>query len=59
MSSVIVQFMERVELLRVMIRLMCNDDDGMLIFQVVDFVMYIDKKVFGIFFSYYVYGFFK
>ncbi|STJ19482.1 phage antiterminator Q protein [Escherichia coli] len=37
-----------------MTRPMCNDDDGMLISQVVDSVMYIDKKAFGILLSYYV-----
>ncbi|HBD5450233.1 TPA: DUF1133 family protein [Escherichia coli] len=35
---------------------MCNDDDGMLISQVVDSVMYIDKKAFGILLSYYAHG---
>ena len=44
MSSVIAKFMESVEPGRVMTRPMCNDDDGMLISQVVDSVMYIDKK---------------
>ncbi len=53
MSSVIAQFMESVEPGRVMTRPMCNDDDGMLISQVVDSVMYIDKKAFGILLSYY------
>ncbi|WP_301553430.1 antiterminator Q family protein, partial [Salmonella enterica] len=42
MSSVIAQFMERVEPSRVMTRPMCNDDDGMLISQVVDSVMRIE-----------------
>ncbi len=41
---------------RVMTRPMCNDDDGMLISQVVDSVMYIDKKAFGILLSYYAHG---
>ncbi|OSL76883.1 bacteriophage ST64T antitermination protein gp23, partial [Escherichia coli TA054] len=40
MSSVIAKFMESVEPGRVMTRPMCNDDDGMLISQVVDSVMY-------------------
>ena len=53
MSSVIAKFMESVEPGRVMTRPMCNDDDGMLISQVVDSVMYIDKKAFGILLSYY------
>lgn len=52
MSSVIAQFMERVEPSRVMTRPMCNDDDGMLISQVVDSVMRIDTKAFGILLSY-------
>lgn len=56
MSSVIAQFMERVEPSRVMTRQMCNDDDGMLISQVVDSVMCIDKKAFGILLSYYSHG---
>jgi len=56
MSSVIAQFMERVEPSRVMTRPMCNDDDGMLISQVVDSVMCIDKKAFGILLSYYAHN---
>ena len=56
MSSVIAKFMESVEPGRVMTRPMCNDDDGMLISQVVDSVMYIDKKAFGILLSYYAHG---
>lgn len=56
MSSVIAQFMERVEPSRVMTRPMCNDDDGMLISQVVDSVMRIDTKAFGILLSYYSHG---
>ncbi len=39
-----------------MTRPMCNDDDGMLISQVVDSVMCIDKKAFGILLSYYAHG---
>ena len=54
MSSMIAQWMESVEPSRVMSRPMCNDDDGMLISQVVDSVMCIDKKAFGIVLSYYV-----
>lgn len=56
MSSMIAQWMESVEPSRVMTRPMCNDDDGMLISQVVDSVMYIDKKAFGILLSYYAHG---
>ncbi|HGY1466852.1 TPA: antiterminator Q family protein [Klebsiella aerogenes] len=56
MSSVIAQFMERVEPSRAMTRPMCNDDDGMLISQVVDSVMRIDTKAFGILLSYYSHG---
>nr|WP_202385326.1 antiterminator Q family protein [Escherichia coli] len=56
MSSVIAKFMESVEPGRVITRPMCNDDDGMLISQVVDSVMYIDKKAFGILLSYYAHG---
>lgn len=56
MSSVIAKFMESAEPGRVLTRPMCNDDDGMLISQVVDSVMLIDKKAFGIFLSYYAHG---
>lgn len=56
MSSVIAQFMERAEPGRVLTRPMCNDDDGMLISQVVDSVMRIDTKAFGILLSYYAHG---
>ncbi|MFP9529114.1 antiterminator Q family protein [Pectobacterium brasiliense] len=55
-SSVIAQFMERVEPSRVMSRPMCNDDDGMLISQVVDSVMRIDTMALGILLSYYAHG---
>jgi hypothetical protein len=54
MSSVIAQYMATVEPSRYPERPMCNDDDGMLISQVVDSVMCIDKKAFGIVLSYYV-----
>ena len=37
-------------------RPMCNDDDGMLISQVVDSVLKIDPKAFGILLSYYAHG---
>lgn len=56
MSSVIAKFMESVEPGRVLTRPMCNDDDGILISQVVDSVMFIDKKAFGILLSYYAHG---
>lgn len=56
MSSVIAQFMERADPKRVVSRPMCNDDDGMLISQVVDSVMCIDTKAFGILLSYYSHG---
>ena len=55
-SSVIAQYMATVEPQQVMSRPMCNDDDGMLISQVVDSVMCIDKKAFGILLSYYAHG---
>ncbi|MBO1588958.1 hypothetical protein GBM02_06625 [Yersinia pseudotuberculosis] len=54
MSSVIAQYMATVEPQGSPSRPMCNDDDGMLISQVVDSVMYIDAKAFGILMSYYV-----
>lgn len=56
MSSVIAKFMESAEPGRVLTRPICNDDDGMLISQVVDSVMQIDKKAFGILLSYYAHG---
>ena len=55
-SSVIAQYMATVEPQPGMSRPMCNDDDGMLISQVVDSVMRIDKKAFGILLSYYAHG---
>lgn len=55
-SSLISQFMESVDPPKVMTRPMCNDDDGMLISQVVDSVMCIDKKALGILLSYYSHG---
>ncbi len=54
MSSVIAQYMATVEPQGSPSRPMCNDDDGMLISQIVDSVMYIDAKAFGILMSYYV-----
>ncbi|QIU92132.1 antiterminator Q family protein [Yokenella regensburgei] len=56
MSSMIAQWMESVEPSGYPTRQMCNDDDGMLISQVVDSVMCIDKKAFGILLSYYSHG---
>ncbi len=44
MSSVIAQYMATVEPQGSPSRPMCNDDDGMLISQVVDSVMYIDAS---------------
>ncbi|KAB8312943.1 antiterminator [Erwinia endophytica] len=55
-SSVIAQYMATVEPQPGMSRPICNDDDGMLISQVVDSVMCIDKKAFGILLSYYAHG---
>ncbi|QCT21780.1 antiterminator [Jejubacter calystegiae] len=55
-GSMISRFMESVEPSRIMTRPMCNDDDGMLISQVVDSVMCIDKKALGILLSYYSCG---
>lgn len=55
-SSVIAQYMATVEPQPGLTRPMCNDDDGMLISQVVDSVMCIDKKAFGILLSYYAHG---
>jgi hypothetical protein len=55
-SSMIAQWMASAEPQPGMSRPMCNDDDGMLISQVVDSVMRIDKKAFGILLSYYAHG---
>lgn len=55
-SSVIAQYMATVEPQSYPSRPMCNDDDGLLISQVVDSVMFIDKKAFGILLSYYSHG---
>ncbi|MDJ0023094.1 antiterminator Q family protein [Pantoea eucrina] len=55
-SSVIAQWMSSVEPQSYPYRPMCNDDDGLLISQVVDSVMSIDKKAFGILLSYYAHG---
>jgi hypothetical protein len=55
-SSVIAQYMATVEPSGTPTRPMCNDDDGMLISQVVDSVMYIDKRAYGILLSYYSRG---
>ncbi|WP_338511313.1 antiterminator Q family protein [Erwinia aphidicola] len=56
MSSMIAQWMESVEPSGIPSRPMCNDDDGMLISQVVDSVMCIDQRAFGILLSYYSHG---
>lgn len=55
-SSVIAQYMATVEPQGYPSRAMCNDDDGLLISQVVDSVMFIDKKAFGILLSYFAHG---
>lgn len=55
-SSMIAQWMASVEPQPGMSRPMCNDDDGLLISQVVDSVMCIDKKAFAILLSYYSHG---
>lgn len=56
MSNMIAKFMESAEPSKSPSRPMCNDDDGMLISQVVDSVMYIDQKAYGILLSYYAHG---
>lgn len=56
MSSMIAQWMESVEPCGYPTRPMCNDDDGMLISQVVDSVLKIDPKAFGILLNYYAHG---
>lgn len=56
MTSVIAQYMATVEPQSYPYRPMCNDDDGLLISQVVDSVMCIDKKALGILLSYYAHG---
>lgn len=56
MSSMIAQWMESVEPNKYPSRPVCSDDDGMLISQVIDSVMKIDKKAFGILLSYYAHG---
>lgn len=55
-SSIIAQYMAKVEPSGIPSRPMCNDDDGLLISQVVDSVMCIDKRAFGILLSYYAHG---
>lgn len=55
-SSMIAQWMESVEPSSMPSRPMCNDDDGKLISQVVDSVMRIDQRAFGILLSYYSHG---
>ncbi len=57
MSSMIARFMEAADPTRVTpSRPMCNDEDGMLISQIVDRVLVIDKKALGIVLSYYAFG---
>ena len=56
MTSMIAKFMETVEPSSSPTRPMCSDDDGILISQVVDSVMIIDKRAFGILLSYYAHG---
>ncbi|MDX7992599.1 antiterminator Q family protein [Xenorhabdus littoralis] len=54
--NMIYKFMMSVEPRKNPDRPICNDDDGMLISQVVDSVMCIDQKAYGILLSYYAYG---
>jgi hypothetical protein len=54
--NMIYKFMVSVEPCKNPDRPMCNDDDGMLISQVVDSVMIIDRKAYGILLSYYAYN---
>ncbi|QXF36269.1 antiterminator [Photorhabdus luminescens] len=54
--NMIYKFMVSVEPRENRDRPVCNDDDGMLISQVVDSVMYIDTKAYGILLSYYAHG---
>ncbi|MBE8597886.1 antiterminator Q family protein [Xenorhabdus sp. BG5] len=54
--NMIYKFMVSVEPRKNPDRPICNDDDGMLISQVVDSVMFIDRKAYGILLSYYAHG---
>ncbi|PHM37166.1 antiterminator Q family protein [Xenorhabdus innexi] len=54
--NMIYKFMMTVEPRKGQDRPVCNDDDGMLISQVVDAVMCIDQKAYGILLSYYAHG---
>ncbi|MDC9624074.1 antiterminator Q family protein [Xenorhabdus sp. XENO-7] len=54
--NLIYKFMVSVEPRKGGDRPICNDDDGMLISQVVDSVMCIDQKAYGILLSYYAHG---
>ncbi|NHB94744.1 antiterminator Q family protein [Photorhabdus cinerea] len=54
--NMIYKFMVSVEPSNNPTRPVCNDDDGMLISQVVDSVMYIDMKAYGILLSYYAHS---
>ncbi|AWK15349.1 antiterminator Q family protein [Candidatus Fukatsuia symbiotica] len=53
-SSIIAHYMAKVNPQESPTRLMCNDDDGLLISRVVDTVMRVDIKAFKIVLSYYV-----
>lgn len=55
-SSIIAEYMAKVEPCRYPERPMCGDEDGLLISKVVDSVLFIDKKAFGILLSYYSHG---
>ncbi|CAK6615041.1 antiterminator Q family protein [Providencia stuartii] len=54
--NIIYKFMQSVDPSKNLTRPMCNDDDGMLISQVIDSVIAIDKQAYKILISYYVYG---
>ncbi|PHM52506.1 antiterminator Q family protein [Xenorhabdus sp. KK7.4] len=54
--NMIYKFMMSVEPGKHQERPICNDDDGMLISQVVDSVMCIDRKAYGILLSYYAHN---
>lgn len=54
--NMIYKFMQTVEPDKNPTRLMCNDDDGMLISQVVDSAIATDTQAYGILLSYYAHG---
>ncbi|QTL40580.1 antiterminator Q family protein [Xenorhabdus budapestensis] len=54
--NMIYKFMASVEPISAKSRPMCNDDEGMLISQVVDAVISIDKEAYSILLSYYAHG---